>query len=49
MLQIDQHVGQFVLDRLKGTDLPAELKPGFGVFDRQIEQVLCSAHLLNRE
>ena len=47
MLELDEHVGQAVLDRLEGTDRPAELQARLGVFHRQVEEMLGGADLLD--
>ena len=49
VLEVDQQVRQPVLDRLERPDGPAELQPRLGVLDRQVEQMLCGADLLDGE
>ena len=47
MLDVDEHVGQPVLDRLERADRPAELHPGLRVLDRQVQQMLCGPDLFD--
>ena len=49
MLDVDEHVGEPVLDRLERADGPAELQPRLRVLDRQVEQMLRGADLLGRQ
>ena len=49
MLEVDEHVGEFVLDRLEGADLAAELQPRFRVLHGQVQQMLCGADLFDRQ
>ena len=47
VLDIDQQIRQPVLDRLERSDGPAELQPRLRVLDRQVEQMLGGADLLD--
>ena len=47
MLEVDEQVRQPVLDRLERPDRPAELQPRLGILDRQVEQMLSGADLLD--
>ena len=47
MFEVDEQVGQLVLDRLERADRPAELQPRLRVLDRQVEQVLARADLFD--
>src|SRR6202035_3565469 len=48
-LDLDQHVGALMFDRLERSDRAAELKPRLGVFDRLLEASLCTADLFGGE
>ncbi len=48
-LDLDQHVGALVLDRLERPDRAAELDPHLGVLDRHLEALLRPADLLEGE
>src|ERR1700683_5744114 len=39
-LDLDQHVGALMFDRLERSDRPPELKPGLRVFNRLLEECL---------
>ena len=45
-LDLEQHVGALVLDRLERADRPAELHADLGVLDRHLEHLLRAADLL---
>ena len=49
MFEIDKKVRQAMLDRLERPDGPAELQARLGVLDRQVEQMLGGADLLDGE
>ena len=48
-LELEQHVGALVLDRLERADRPAELHAGLRVVDGHLEELLGDADLLVRE
>ena len=47
MLEVDEQIRQPVLDRLERSDRPAELQPRLRIVDRQVEQMLSGADLLD--